>query len=357
MKAKFCRKFLPIPGNNKPIVILSKKVWASQKLTQEENKRLKWIDFYNSHNNNVSLTCRYFGISRKTFYKWKKRYEILGIRGLKDLKTTPRRIRQPEISFEQELRIRELRKKYIRYGKEKLAVLYQQNYGEKISAWKIYRVIKKYDLYYNPVRNEKMRKKRKLVENKKRITELKKKGIDKLLFQIDTKVIWCQPAKRYIFSAIETHSKLAFSRMYKNGSSYNGRDFLLRLYYLVNEKDFYVQSDNGSEYHKYFDRACNDLKLEHYFSRVKTPKDNAQIERFNRTLEEEFLQNGNYIEDVDLFNSLLTEWLIEYNFNRPHASLGYLSPIKFLEQFQDQKVLPMYPTHTIVCLFIKIFIY
>ncbi len=147
-----------------------------------------------------------------------------------------------------------------------------------------------------------------MAENKKRITELKKKPIDKLLFQMDTKVIWCNPTKRYIFSAVETHSKIAFSRMYKNGSSYNARDFLLRLYYLVNKNDFYVQSDNGSEYHKYFNQDCNNLNLEHYFSRIKTPKDNACVERFNRTLQEEFLQMGNYIDDVDVFNPPVASW-------------------------------------------------
>ncbi len=55
---------------------------------------------------------------------------------------------------------------------------------------------------------------------------------------------------------------------------------------------------------------------------------------------------GNYIDDVDVFNPLLTDWLIEYNFNRPHKSLGYLSPVKFLTQILDKKVLPMYSTRT-----------
>ncbi|MCM8818596.1 MAG: transposase [Candidatus Omnitrophica bacterium] len=39
---------------------------------------------------------------------------------------------------------------------------------------------------------------------------------------------------------------------------------------------------------------------------------------------------GNYIDDIGLFNKLLTEWLIEYNFNRQGQSLGYLTPIDFL---------------------------
>lgn len=160
----------------------------------------------------------------------------------------PKKKREAEITIEQELRIKKLRKQYIRYGKEKLAVLYKKIYGEEISGWKIYRVIKKYDLYYHPVKNEKLRKRRKRNEKKKRITELKKKEINGFLFQVDTKVIWCYPAKRNIFTAIEKNTKIAFSRMYKNNSSYSARDFLLRLYFLLDEKINYLHSDNGGSF-------------------------------------------------------------------------------------------------------------
>jgi len=86
------------------------------------------------------------------------------------------------------------------------------------------------------------------------------------------------------------------------------------------------------------------LGIKHYWSRPRTPKDHAEIERFNRTLEEEFLQKGNYIDDLEIFNPLLTEWLIEYNFNRPHQSLGYLTPMEVLHQKMGGKLLPLYPT-------------
>jgi len=198
-----------------------------QGLSKQAKLRLKWLIYYYKHGKNASLTSRYYGISRKTFYKWKGRYEMFGYKGIEDLSKAPRKKRRPEISWEQEKRIKELRKKYIRYGKEKLAVLYKKIYGERISSWKIYRVIRKYDLYWRPVKNEKLRKKRKLAEKKKRITELKNKQINGFFFQLDTKVIWCYPAKRYIFTAIEKNTRIAFARMYKK-SWYSGRDFLLR---------------------------------------------------------------------------------------------------------------------------------
>lgn len=338
MKARYTKKFIPFHKDE-----LIYKVPQIIKLSKQAKARLKWIDHYHLKKN-VSLTCKHFDISRKTFYKWYSRFKIFGIMGLEDGKRGSHRKRQPEISWEQELRIKKLRKQYIRYGKEKLAVIYKRIYGEEISSWKIYRVIRKYNLYWHPVKNEKLRRKRKLAEKKKRITELKNKQIDNLLFQMDTKVIWCYPAKRYIFTTVEKNLKIGFARMYKNNSSLSARDFLLRLYFLVNNKFFYVQSDNGSEFHKYFEDGCKKLGIEHYFSRPKTPKDHAEIERFNKTIEEEFLQMGNYIDEPEVFNSLLTDWLVEYNFNRPHQSLGYLSPMEFLYQKQREKVLPKSPT-------------
>jgi len=350
MRGKYTLRFIPFPRGYEPVVKVPSIVYKCQEydnLSKQGKLRVKWIDYYKKNGQNASLTCRYFGISRKTFYKWYNRYLNVGFRGLEDRRAGPYKKRQPEITREEEIRIKQLRKQHIRYGKEKLAVLYERQYGEKISAWKIYRVIKKYDLYWHPVKNEKMRRRRKLAEGKKRITELKNKHLDGFFFQLDTKTIWCYSAKRYIFSAVDKNTKVAFSRMYKNNSSYNARDFLLRLYFLVNGNFKYLQTDNGGEFLKYFHDACKDLNLEHYFSRVRTPEDNPEIERYNRTLEEEFLQLGFYIDDLEVFNSFLTKWLIEYNFNRPHQSSGYATPMDFLSQMKADKVLPIYSTLTI----------
>ncbi len=45
-----------------------------QELSRKARRRLKWFDYYNSHAHNARLTCRYFGISPQTFYRWKRRY-------------------------------------------------------------------------------------------------------------------------------------------------------------------------------------------------------------------------------------------------------------------------------------------
>lgn len=115
-------------------------------LSKEAKKRLKWMDYYRKCHN-VSLTCRYFGIARKTFYYWKKRYRPFHLESLEERSRRPKRTRQWEVSRQQKLRIISQRKKHLRYGKEKLKVLYEKIYGESISSWKIQRVIQKHNLY------------------------------------------------------------------------------------------------------------------------------------------------------------------------------------------------------------------
>lgn len=110
--------------------------------------------------------------------------------------------------------------------------------------------------------------------------------------------------------------------MYTAHSSYNSRDFLNRLYYLLDGRIDNIQTDNGSEFKKSFEKACSQLNIPQYYSHVKTPKDNAVCERFNRTLKEEFIQLGNMTDDTVLFNRKLTEWLVEYNFKKTTPIIG-----------------------------------
>jgi transposase InsO family protein len=310
-------------------------------LSKEAKQRIKWFDYFKECSN-VVQTCRHFDISRKTFYKWQKVYDPNNLYSLEDRPTIPIRKRQRDITSQQELRIIRLRKKHIRYSKVKLAKIYKEEYNEVISSWKVQKVIEKHNLYYNPVKTARTTKKRLKAQKKKRITELRRKPKSGFLICLDTVQIRLYQTKRYIFTAIDNYSKVAFARMYKGASSYNAADFLNRLLYLTEGRIENIQTDNGSEFAKYFDKGCVTSQLERYYSRVRTPKDNAVNERFNRTLQDEFIALGNFDPDTVAFNRHLTEWLIEYNFKRPHQSLGYETPIKF------NKVLPRYPSRTFI---------
>jgi putative transposase len=315
-----------------------------QKLSREGRIRLRFLEYYEKNGRNVSKTCRYFGISRKTFYYWKVRYNPYDLSTIENKDRTPQRKRQRMITPDEESRIVALRRQYITEGKENIAKYYKNEYGEAISSWKVQKVIEKYKLYRNPKKTTRTAAKRKRSQNKKRITELKKKQQSGFLLGLDTIVIYWNGVKRYIFTAIDETSKVAFARMYKNKSSYNGRDFLYRLNYLLEDKIQNITRDNGSEFLGYFKDACEKLNIEQYFSRNHTPKDNAVCERFNRTLQESFVNLGNFTPDTAVFNRNLTEWLIHYNFKRPHQSLGRIPPIEFQDKYL--KVLPMYSSCT-----------
>jgi hypothetical protein len=64
----------------------------------EAGVRLAWMDFYR-RGRNVARTCRHFGISRQTFYRWQRRYDPYDLTTLEERSHCPRRRRQPTWSF------------------------------------------------------------------------------------------------------------------------------------------------------------------------------------------------------------------------------------------------------------------
>jgi len=73
---------------------------------------------------------------------------------------------------------------------------------------------------------------------------------------------------------------------------------------------------------------------------------NAHTERFNRTIQESFVDYHEDLlfTDLALFNRKLADWLVVSNAQRPHHSLGQQSPLSFLLQHQPE--CQRYWTHT-----------
>jgi transposase InsO family protein len=325
-------------------------VWTGEHLREEAKhcsppvkKRLEWIIYYKTKGENAALTARYFGITPKTFFKFRKRFNTQGLKGLADASTRPHTTRCWTITATEEIRIRKLRKTYIRSGKMKLVRYYQQEYGELISSWKIQRVIERYQLYYHPLMTARKRRNQALGLVKRRITHAPVSRSIASLVHVDTVVYFWNNTYRYILTAIDDLTRIGYARMYMHHSSTDATDFLKRLRYLLGPIQA-VHTDNGSEFAKYFQRACTGMRIDRYFSRVRMPKDNARLERFNRTLQEEFTEINDTSTTIEEFNQLLTEWFILYNFKRPHQSLSYLTPMEYADTIP--KPLPMYPSST-----------
>lgn len=319
-------------------------------LSQEAKQRLEWLIFYYTvGRKDVKYTSSYFGISRKTFHKWKKRFDSFRIASLEEHSRSPNKKRTWTVTEEEEKRIINLRTKYIKYGKKKLKVLYRRHYHEVISTWKIERVVRKHNLYPPDVEYGKRIKRNRNRKKKLRIHELTPKPVAGRLWHTDTVILYWYEQRRVIFTAIEDKTKIAYARVYETGSSRQATDFLQRLIYLSNSDIKIIHSDNGSEFAGEFEKACLKLGIQQVYNRVRTPKDNPVLERFNWTIQDEWLSRSEAgLDDVQEGNNDLTEWLIEYNNVRPHESLDYLTPLEYAQKYYSN-VLPMTPASTKIC--------
>jgi len=326
---------------------LWRKTALTLKLSKKACQRLEWFIFYYiKAEKNVKLTCRHFTIPRSQFYYWFNRFDEKNLNTLENKSTAPLNVRQRKISSIVEQKAINLRKEHMHWGKIKLAKVYERENKKKLSSWQFQRIIQIYKLYPKPLKNSRIQAKRQKALKKKRITELKRK-LPKLgyLLHFDTIEIYWNGLKRYIITVIDDYTKIAFARMYTTKSSSSAQDFLLRVNYLLENNITNTHQDNGSEFQKYFKELCQKLNITQYHSRPRTPKDNPSCERFNQTLQYEWLRDGNFTPDVNLFNSNLKDFIIEYNFKRPHQTLNYLTPMEFAVKYKQ--VSEMYPSSTI----------
>ena len=339
-------KFFNIPSKWNLLRELGKDI-----LSEKAQLKLEWIIFYQTvGERSVTTTAKHFGISRKTFHKWFNRFNEKDLTTLEEVSRAPHKTRARNISPLQRQRIRSLRKKHIKWGKMKLQRRYFKIYGEYISSWKFQVVIEEEKLYFDKLNVEKQRKKKKQAQKhpKRRITEFVKENKVNHLWHVDTIVFTLtQGGYRYLLTAIDEISKLAYARLYTTHSSKQAADFLRRLHYLTEGEIINLHHDNGSEFKKDFETACKELSLPQWYSRPHTPKDNPVLERFNRTIQEEFVDIIDIgLEEILPFNEKLTDWLIEYNSIRPHETLDYLTPLEYIDQRLQKELLPMSSSYT-----------
>ncbi len=318
----------------KPIQLLNnydrwRKRAGALPLSPKAKTRLEWIIFYHTAGKkNASATARHFGISRSKFYFWFSRFSDLNLKTLEDNPSIPKRTREWRPGPKVLDRMIDLRKEHMRWSKVKISKVYENMYREKISSWQFQRTICAFNLYPLP-RKKDGRKKNKA--KKHLITyDLRRKLKD--LYCLDTKVLHLFGVKYYILVAIAHKEKVAYARAYTSHSSKTAADFLERLEYLLGKTPSVILTDNGSEFAKHFNRACKDKGIQRYFSRPRTPKDNPVVERLIQPFVYEYLNNGGFSSDLQEFNRLITDWLIEYNSVRPHQSLQYLTPLQCAEK-------------------------
>lgn len=327
------------------------------KISERAKKRLEWMIFYYSvGRENSTTTASYFGISRKTFWKWKRRFDPKVIQSLEERSRAPKRRRVWSVTPLELERVTVLREaSNCKWGKEKIKHEYFRIYKGSISANKIQKIISRCKLY--PDLTERKcyvrRLKKRNLKPKVRIHEFTKEYPKTVIWHTDTVIMYWYGERRTILTAIEDKTKLAFARVYENATSRAASDFLKRLVFLTGENIKVIHSDNGGEFRGEFEKACLLLNIEHIYSRLRTPKDNPFLERFNWTIQDEWLSVSEVgLDEILQANFDLTQWLIKYNFERPHQSLDYKTPIQYAMENYPQ-VLPMTPARTVYGIFLQ----
>ena len=321
--------------------------WANLlNLSFSARLRLEWMIFYQTvGRRNGKATAIHFGISRKTFMKWKARFNPKDLTSLTDQSRAPKKKRVWTVTVEEEANIISLRTTRIKWGKEKLKREYLKRYHQETSTNKIQKVIAKHQLYPElKVRQKRLKQSRK---RKKRsyIHQFTKKRELGFLWHTDSIILWWYGVKRVIFTALEEVTKIGYARVYSTKSSKNAKDFLQRLSYLSDHQLKNIHHDHGSEFFGEFETACQELGIFQIFSRVRTPTDNSALERFNWTVQDEWLSLSEVgLDELPDANDDLTQWLIQYNVERPHQSLDYQTPLAFAQQ--EFPVSPMWASRT-----------
>jgi transposase InsO family protein len=134
----------------------------------------------------------------------------------------------------------------------------------------------------------------------------------------------------YIFVLIDVYSRWVYARAFERMSSATSLQFV-RMAERESQFEFeMLQSDHGPEFGKWF---VSKIRKSHRYTRIGKPNDNAYIERFNRTLQEECLDK--LPDDVKVINCALKDYLRYYNNERLHMGISLKVPMQLItKRFQ-----------------------
>lgn len=307
-------------------------------ISPDANKRLKWFDYYYSHGCNARLTCRYFGITPQTFYRWFKRYDPKSLHTLESRSHRPKHVRQPTYSAELVNAVLRLREAYPRWGKDKLVILLQrENINVSASmAGRILKYLKTRGVLREPVSNSiSVRKRIRPRPYAVRKPKEYKATSPGDLVELDTLDV--RPLPGVIlkhFSSYDVVSRWNVLGIFIQATAATAKHFLDDMERRTPNKIKAIQIDGGSEFQSVFEEECQRRGIKLYVLPPRSPKLNGGVERANRTHTEEFYEvTDSDFELADIRTKLL-QWEQICNTYRPNQALHYLTPAEYLDQLK-----------------------
>lgn len=330
-------------------------------LTEKAKYKAKALTFWEKHG--LEATMDAFPVKRPTLFLWKKKLRESGgkLESLNDKKRIPKTRRKRKWPFEVRQEIKQIRHDPLHpnLGPEKIYPLllkFCKEQNLKCPKPKtIARIIaddpEKMRIFPQRISHFgkiKPQKRQKVLRKPKDL----KPEYPGHLIALDTIEKFINGTRRYVITFEDIYTRFSFAWATKSHASKAAEEFfeLCLKVFPYSFNFLYVLTDNGSEFKKHFAERLKELHLTHYHTYPKTPRMNAHVERFNRTIQDDWIDWHLYeLKDPVVFNRSLVDYLIFYNTERVHfAFQNKLSPIQFMIQWQQEQPLTYQAaTHTI----------
>jgi transposase InsO family protein len=275
---------------------------------------------------NVACVCRRFGISRKSFYKWKRRHSDYGAAGLCDRPRTPRR--SPRATSRDVTRkILYLRQQY-RFGPGRIAAYLHRFHELTIAGSSVHRILKRHGMNRLPASQT-----HRPYGRRWRRYEKSRPGHR---LQVDVKFLERIPETRrrlFQFTAIDDCTRIRILKIFDACNQRTAIQFVDEVLRRLPFRVLVVQTDNGAEFQSEFHWHLKSHDIQHVYIRPRTPRLNGKVERSHRVDDEEFYQlldKDGISDDIHLFNEKLREWEDYYNYHRSHGGLSGQTPYERL---------------------------
>ena len=322
---------MEVIGIGKEFSRLSKLVLPE--LSQKELDRLRAITLW-QETKDTRLICDTFGMSRATLYRWLKRFDPHDLTSLREGSRRPRRVRRPVWSYELVMAVKQVRKQYPRWGKDKLVVLLrEQGYMTSASTvGRVLRYLKRRGVLVEPVRRgisapRKLRRPYAIRKPKEY-----KPLIPGDLVEVDTLDIRPLPGVLLKqFTARDVISRWDVVEVRSRATAHTAMEFIETLQRRMPFEVRAIQVDGGSEFYAEFEQECQRRGIRLFVLPPKSPKLNGSVERAHRTHTEEFYEVYECSWTVPELNQELRQWERIYNCVRPHQALRYKTPLQFLK--------------------------
>jgi putative transposase len=319
---------------------------AGDPQVQERLEKLKQVETLRRRGVPWREVQEVVGISRATYYRWRKRLKEEGLSGLRPRSRRPKRTRgkvrwSPEIL----LAIEGLRKGNPTWGRWPIWLSLRKG-GFAVSERTVGRILAYLEArgrvesvasFLARARRGKGRPSppRPYAQRKPRGYEAKAPGD---LVQVDTLSVTLGPGEVVKhFSALDLATRFSLAQVHGRATASLAARFLAEL---VSRAPFpirAIQVDGGSEFMAEFETTCQRLGIRLFVLPPRSPKLNGHVERMQRTFRDEFYTRP-LPSRLSELQAELEAYLNYYNGRRPHRALGGLAPLEFLAMMQGGSV-------------------